>query len=529
MEEKKYFTVQYGPTLPDQPQTILTLLHERWNDWFEFETLFGLYFYDFDLFTWRRVGQVKIGQFDMSTDQKSPNLPSEFGSLDARFFSLGMDETYYETLKELELLSVLDRLNDLALKSDLFETARTQLVTSRSLLRHISVQTVTGQFRRIANGGLTRTVYKFSFQPPRNLPKFNFLVNPFIDPPSNIHVLIGRNGVGKTTYLRLMTKALVMSDPKFGFFLFDVQPNDYAASFANVVSVSFSAFDTFAPLTERVGRGAGVRYSYVGLKMPTDIFDVAFEEDEEEEILRDSPPASESIKPPVRLKDHAQLTKDFTDSIEVCRFGDKRLRWKAALEKLESDPVFKDAEITSLATMPVGEELTKHARYLFKRLSSGHQLVLLTTTRLVETVEERTLVLLDEPEGHLHPPLLSAFIRAISDLLVNRNAVAIIATHSPVVLQEVPKDCVSIISRSGKFVKIDSPRLETFGESVGILTHEVFGLEVSESGFHRLIKEKVKDSASYEEVSEAFNHKLGGEAKAIIQSMLAKKRRFLGS
>jgi predicted ATP-dependent endonuclease of OLD family len=51
--------------------------------------------------------------------------------------------------------------------------------------------------------------------------------------------------------------------------------------------------------------------------------------------------------------------------------------------------------------------------------------VLLTITRLVETVEERTLVLLDEPEAHLHPPLLSAFVRSLSDLLINRNGVAI--------------------------------------------------------------------------------------------------------
>jgi predicted ATP-dependent endonuclease of OLD family len=67
---------------------------------------------------------------------------------------------------------------------------------------------------------------------------------------------------------------------------------------------------------------------------------------------------------------------------------------------------------------------------LFNKLSSGHKVVLLTTTRLVETVEERTLVLLDEPEAHLHPPLLAAFVRALSDLLINRNGVAIIATPS---------------------------------------------------------------------------------------------------
>jgi len=65
-------------------------------------------------------------------------------------------------------------------------------------------------------------------------------------------------------------------------------------------------------------------------------------------------------------------------------------------------------------------------------MSSGHAIVLLTITRLVATVEEKTLVLIDEPESHLHPPLLSAFIRALSELLYDRNGVSIIATHSPV-------------------------------------------------------------------------------------------------
>lgn len=96
-------------------------------------------------------------------------------------------------------------------------------------------------------------------------------------------------------------------------------------------------------------------------------------------------------------------------------------------------------------------------RSLFGKLSSGHKIVLLTITRLVETVEERTLVLLDEPEAHLHPPLLSALVRALSDLLINRNGVGIIATHSPVVLQEVPRSCVWKVRRTN--VRVDPRRI----------------------------------------------------------------------
>ncbi|MDK7046806.1 AAA family ATPase, partial [Escherichia coli] len=100
-------------------------------------------------------------------------------------------------------------------------------------------------------------------------------------------------------------------------------------------------------------------------------------------------------------------------------------------------------------------------------------------------------VLIDEPESHLHPPLLSAFIRALSDLLLDRNGLSIIATHSPVVLQEVPKRCVWKINRSRLSTESRRPDIETFGENVGILTREVFGLEVVKSGFHDLLVQSV--------------------------------------
>jgi len=167
------------------------------------------------------------------------------------------------------------------------------------------------------------------------------------------------------------------------------------------------------------------------------------------------------------------------------------------------------------------EEFEKQATSLFGKLSSGHKIVLLTITRLVETVEERSLVLLDEPEAHLHPPLLSAFIRALSDLLINRNGVAIIATHSPVVLQEVPLSCAWKLRRNGYEAVAERPEVETFGENVGVLTREVFGLEVPQSGFHKLLQEAVEHAENFEAVLESFDHQLGAEARAIARGLIA--------
>jgi ATPase subunit of ABC transporter with duplicated ATPase domains len=222
------------------------------------------------------------------------------------------------------------------------------------------------------------------------------------------------------------------------------------------------------------------------------------------------------------MKDPRALAVEFGNSVRICLQGARLGRWRRALRVLESDPIFAEEEVASLAEAGTDDEVLRaRARDLFRELSSGHKIVLLTLTRLVESVEERTLVLMDEPESHLHPPLLSAFVRALSDLLVNRNGVAIIATHSPVVLQEVPRECVWRLRRSGDSVAAERPEIETFGENVGTLTSEVFGLEVTNSGFHRMIAEAAAGEVTYTDVLEAFSGQVGSEARALLQALIA--------
>ena len=118
---------------------------------------------------------------------------------------------------------------------------------------------------------------------------------------------------------------------------------------------------------------------------------------------------------------------------------------------------------------------------------------------------------------------MSAFIRSLSDLLTNRNAVSIIATHSPVVLQEVPRDCTWKLWRSGHISKVERLETESFGENVGILTREVFGLENTDSGFHNLLKDAVKKYDDYDSAVESFGGQLGVEARGILRALFGIK------
>ena len=157
---------------------------------------------------------------------------------------------------------------------------------------------------------------------------------------------------------------------------------------------------------------------------------------------------------------------------------------------------------------------------IFSRLSSGHKIILLSITQLIEKVMEKTLVFLDEPEGHLHPPLLSAFIRALSELLLDKNGVAIIATHSPVILQEVPRSCIWKLRRTGAHCKAERLNIESFGSDITTLTTEVFGLEVTNSGFHSLLQELVNQYRTYDRVLQKLNGQLGTEGRALVKTMV---------
>lgn len=90
-------------------------------------------------------------------------------------------------------------------------------------------------------------------------------------------------------------------------------------------------------------------------------------------------------------------------------------------------------------------------------------------------------------------------------------------------LQEVPKSCVWLLRRSGEVAVAERPKCETFGENIGVLTREVFGLEVVQTGFHRLLAAAVAKGGTFESVVDLYGGAIGAEARAILQALVAAK------
>ncbi len=476
-------------------RNVVHLRKDNWDDWFKYRTMFQATYIDGDGHL-HELGSLKVGQFNMAT--YSPDIPSTFDVLDEQFFSLGQSEDYYESIKNLEngefRQEILVALRDVALDTGLYDRAKDEDVMRESLLRDVSRSLLTHQFRRIAQGGAKLTPYDISYCFPNQGSTDNqleFHVRPNSNPPTNIHVLIGRNGVGKTHLLRSMIYCLVYdnNDPAYGRFVYESDN-----SFTNFICIAFSPFDAYPTLDDFEGTAINAdRYTYIGLGRS-------------------------------KVNRLERLKKQFIASLNACnRYSEKRILWTKIISLLDSDPIFEQHGLSALLENFFGtqEELNNRAGEFFGKLSSGHKVILLSLTYLISMVSECSLILIDEPENHLHPPLLAAFIRALSTLLIQKNGLAIISTHSPVVLQEVPKSCVWKLSRQHQTMRADRLDSETFGENVGILTSEVFGLEVTHAGFHKMLADCVESGMTYDDIMDRFDSQIGTEARGIIRVLIA--------
>ncbi|WP_434050459.1 AAA family ATPase [Marinobacter salarius] len=508
--------------IPSSGKLVGYLKIDRWND-FDYQTMFQLSIFD-EIGNFQKIGNIKIGFVGQSVSTPTHStLEKEFERLSDKYFSIGDDVDYYSNLSKLSTdtkAKVLESLNDVVGRESALKQAADEDVFRTSLLRDTSLSIIKGQYFRVLYGKPALTDFEFSFKREKTEQlsevSLNFQVEANSSPSTNIHAIIGRNGCGKTTILNGMIQAVTDSSTSNGKFidkssLFDSPiSRDY---FDALVSVSFSAFDPFSPPEEQPNPAKGTCYYYLGLKN------------------RNQKGLHYTLE---------ELQKNCVSSLINCFSKEgKKNRWLKAIDKLCSDENFAAMDLKQLESLYRVEkketqdkqqpDSSRFQKNYYKKIkptlsemSSGHSIVLLTISKLVEKVDEKTLVLLDEPESHLHPPLLSAFTRALSDLLHDRNGVAIIATHSPVVLQEIPKSCVWVLDRIGSSLKPKRPNRESFGENVGVLTREVFGLETVKSGFHDLLVDKVKSLNSYDKVLKDFNGQLGLEGRAILKALTSK-------
>lgn len=152
------------------------------------------------------------------------------------------------------------------------------------------------------------------------------------------------------------------------------------------------------------------------------------------------------------------------------------------------------------------------------------------------------LFLIDEPENSLHPPYITTLIKIIKDFQdINIYSSSIIATHSPVIVQEFTSDMVRIVRREvdevGNHVRqnLEIPSFETYGENIGILTDRIFGRDPLNTGFRQTLKNIVSSLSENELSSPGVREKyiypkigvtsLGMEASMVLNGFISSRRK----
>lgn len=467
----------------------------KWNNWndYGYYTTFEMEYIN-EQGTYKEIGYVRIGYNGQEEGQGKKKLyvGYSFTELDSNSFSLGSDISYYINLNELEDYVkefILKGLNDLAYNESFLQQFKDEPVVTQSLLRDISINTVRNQYNRVANGGVALTDYNFFYYKDKmSYSYINFNVIANSNPPTNIHTIIGSNGVGKSYMINNMINSVLDPENSSGKFIFNDYYNQHSDNFSDIIYINFSAFDNFEQLNDILN--FEINFNKIGLGNSKEL--------------------------------ENKYSVIFYNCLSYIINTNKDKLWVETIKHLNSDNVFANINIISILDSDL-DDIKDDILNIFENLSSGHKIILLTLTRLVELAQEKTLIFFDEPEMHLHPPLLSSFIRALSHLLINRNSVCIITTHSPIILQEVPSSCVYKYYRFGEETKFERPNIETFGENISVLTNEIFNLELTKSGYYQILENLVKDFNSYEEALVSIQGKLGFEGKAILRSLFFEK------
>ena len=161
----------------------------------------------------------------------------------------------------------------------------------------------------------------------------------------------------------------------------------------------------------------------------------------------------------------------------------------------------------------------------YRRFSAGQRIVLNILTHLISNLDDRSLVLFDEPETHLHPSLMVSLFTEIQRLIRRFRSYAIIATHSPLIAQQVATAQIRVLAREEGMVEVTTPDIECFGENLSQLSNVLFETREYQRDYTGVIDELlVRCKNDPEKVEALFENGIGTNARAYLWSKARAKK-----
>lgn len=438
---------------------------------------------------------------------------SQYGQAESKFFLVAIYD-----LVALRTFASPPAWYSRAIESDIFSIA-----FMRESSRHYAFNNADSVLRgteRLDLGRMSNSLtLKYSldaFETPINL-NFKFEHKSII--PKRINILIGKNGLGKSQALRVIVESLQQDSdslrdteggrPQISRLLAIATPGETQNTFPPELSdshVQYRRLKLQRSSRSEVTKGFGdlciqlIRSdeNIAGLDRWTIFLDsISFLEEFDSLAFRIKrmPSVKHGFAKSVKGSSYIRL-------VDFKRGGEQALleAWSSVSHNAEPKVIVGDKAIP---------------------LSSGKIAFLKFALQACLFIENGTLVLLDEPETHLHPEYVSHFIRVLDNLLSQTGSNAIVATHSPYFVREVTSSQVHVFKSPTKgVVEILKPRLATFGADIGSISYFVFDDDIVNSLVEKLIENLPDAPNEQKTIIESLQKELSNEVSMYLRRRL---------
>lgn len=453
--------------MPQSQPCLKLIFNDDWND-YGYSTWFVLWYIHDDAKDC--IGDIKLMHRDSS--DVYDELPDSFNTLDESFCSVGIDISFYKSLLnhfgKKAAYDILNRLQDCIVIPHKLEAFSAHDVFTTSLKRDMSTKRVFDEALLLMEGRDTSDAYSFVYQ---FTPKYNEAVTV----PWNLHIeydaprikrtfaLIGINGVGKTLLLSSMMDDLVHQN---------TEALSRIPLIMSALIICSSRFDEYKKIKQE------------DVKIPLSLVSLVQEDKTIEELTS----AIKKIlsRETFLLNGNMLHIHQHYVSLLKQQLGDHIAQGLILEEEKDGQKKYYLDE--------------NRLRELVEKMSTGQLQIFSLITYVCAEIHLSTLIVIDEPEVHLHPHLITNFFVSLNKLLEYFNSYAILPTHSPLVVRECVGQNVYLMTCSHQVPTIAEVPFNTFGEDISTLYENIFEYHEQNSYFYSVVNKQAERGKSVDSI-----------------------------